>query len=582
MHRPTEEQNQVVAEILAAMKVRSRDVRPVIAVTAGAGTGKTTTCKNVITEARKARFRVLYIVYTKAMSDEAKKRIGNLADVKTTHALAMPSTAIFFEGKKHSNLRVNHVTNELASMIGNYVHQSAKHSEKINHIEVAYRTLDRFKEFLNSPKTDVEFFGKDCLESEGIPSAPKVIGKTVEQSEKLWLDFHGDVINKFAHTLWGCMFDPESKLPVPHDVYLKTYQLCEFEEDMHYFSNDAAVYDLIILDEAQDTNPVVFDMLMRSKHNATVMIVGDPHQNIFSFRDSMNAMSKVIIENYRDDDECMHVGLTGSFRFGEKIAQGANRVLTILGSDSSLHLRGLRDPDDKPNPDEPQRAIICRSNAGVIEVVNNLVRNKKPFCMFGGQERYRTNEIEDVYYLFTGQNHKISTPFIKSFGSFQAFKSYSKTSKDLDYLRFAEFAEFSSQPLEIIEAMRQSDKNSTLPEAIVVTTAHAAKGAEFAQVRLYTDYTPPYFEHNVLGFIPRNAEVIHRIMPYVNPVEDIACYESMKKFMDDPNPEPMHILYVALTRAMEKVYNPYEEGMIKAAEFIERLDNLTKESEITA
>jgi superfamily I DNA/RNA helicase len=107
------------------------------------------------------------------------------------------------------------------------------------------------------------------------------------------------------------MTDRRDKMPLGHDGYLKLWAMSEPELSFEY----------ILLDEAQDTNPVVLDVLM--KQPAQLVYVGDKHQQIYEWRGAINAMEQItgLQESY----------LTQSFRFGQAIADAASLVLRTLG-----------------------------------------------------------------------------------------------------------------------------------------------------------------------------------------------------------------------------------------------------------
>ncbi|MDH2406059.1 UvrD-helicase domain-containing protein [Bradyrhizobium sp. SSUT18] len=70
-------------------------------------------------------------------------------------------------------------------------------------------------------------------------------------------------------------------MPLGHDGYLKLWAL----------SSHAIAADFILLDEAQDTNPVVLDVLR--KQPAQMIYVGDKYQQIYEWRGAVNAMEKI-------------------------------------------------------------------------------------------------------------------------------------------------------------------------------------------------------------------------------------------------------------------------------------------------
>ena len=50
-------------------------------------------------------------------------------------------------------------------------------------------------------------------------------------------------------------------------------------------------YDVLLLDEAQDMNPAMLDVCLHQ--DRPKVVVGDPNQQIYSFRGAVNALAKV-------------------------------------------------------------------------------------------------------------------------------------------------------------------------------------------------------------------------------------------------------------------------------------------------
>ena len=115
-------------------------------------------------------------------------------------------------------------------------------------------------------------------------------------------------IAKHAEILSNEMLSEDSACPATHDCYLKVWQLSK--PDLK-----AAV---ILFDEAQDSNPLLLDIVLQQK--SQIILVGDPHQSIYSFRGTINALEVVDIPEYQ---------LTQSFRYGKSIADLANRILAL-------------------------------------------------------------------------------------------------------------------------------------------------------------------------------------------------------------------------------------------------------------
>ena len=96
--------------------------------------------------------------------------------------------------------------------------------------------------------------------------------------------------------LWTAMSDRSKGLPLGHDGYLKLWAL----------SRPQARVDYIMVDEAQDLNPVLLDVLDRAE--CQIIYVGDPYQQIYEWRGAVNAMDQV-----HTSHRCL---LSQSFRFG--------------------------------------------------------------------------------------------------------------------------------------------------------------------------------------------------------------------------------------------------------------------------
>ncbi|WP_028865265.1 UvrD-helicase domain-containing protein [Psychromonas aquimarina] len=139
-------------------------------------------------------------------------------------------------------------------------------------------------------------------------------------------------------------------------------------------------YSNVILDEAQDSNPITQQLvfLIRGKK----VTVGDKYQAIYDWRGASNAMNAI---SYSHKAE-----LTKSFRFGDSLADLANACLrkyakaatnfvgnekinTIISSEPITH--------DKTT-------ILCRTNASMIsEMMKSIATGRKP-CLMKGTKQY--------------------------------------------------------------------------------------------------------------------------------------------------------------------------------------------------
>ena len=110
-------------------------------------------------------------------------------------------------------------------------------------------------------------------------------------------------------------------------------------------------YDVLLLDEAQDMNPAMLDvclhqvdllllplsLLLLLIQDRPKIVVGDPHQQIYSFRGAVSALA--LVEEHPDTRVRRTLYLTQSFRFGPEIAFLAEACLSGL-----LRDKGARAP----------------------------------------------------------------------------------------------------------------------------------------------------------------------------------------------------------------------------------------------
>jgi len=117
------------------------------------------------------------------------------------------------------------------------------------------------------------------------------------------------------------MDDVSGKLPISHDFYFKKWGLSNPSLDR---------YDTILVDESQDSNPVVVEIISSiiARGKQQVILVGDRFQSIYGWRGATSAM-----ESFPNLDVKY---LTASFRFPQHLADMANKLLIAMGSPKTL------------------------------------------------------------------------------------------------------------------------------------------------------------------------------------------------------------------------------------------------------
>src|SRR6185312_3463712 len=131
--------------------------------------------------------------------------------------------------------------------------------------------------------------------------------------------------------------------------------------------------DFLLLDEAQDTNPVVEQVFTAQRGHAQLVMVGDSAQAIYGWRGARDVMTGF---------DGRQLALSHSFRFGPAIAGEANRWLTI--ADAPIRLTGSPHVSSRlqPLPGTPD-AILCRTNGGAIAEILTLLADGRRVALAG-------------------------------------------------------------------------------------------------------------------------------------------------------------------------------------------------------
>ena len=278
-----------------------------------------------------------------------------------------------------------------------------------------------------------------------------------------------------AKILWDEMNKPfgKGKLPITHDVYLKRYV-----EGVAEGQFSLPEVGFVILDEAQDSNSVTLKLLNAFRNNgAQSIVVGDHYQQIYEWRGTENSM-KTILES----PDISSAFLSQSFRFGDEIAAFVNAYMSRhLNED--FHIRG--NPDVRSRVGETSRpdAIVCRTNAGVLEALYRETGMGRRVYIPKGKEISRM--IEDIEALREKRRPKTS--------AFQVFRDY----EELEEFSETEEGKQISMLIKMIEKYEGDNLSETLarageggvaPGGVTITTGHGSKGLEWDKVSLWDDF----------------------------------------------------------------------------------------------
>lgn len=491
----------------------------IIKIVAFAGTGKTTTLVRY-TQLRPDK-KFLLVIYNKSVCDYAKKHFPKNVECRTGHSLAFQTFGRRYAHKLYQ-LKVYTLTQELQARKGENLFLMAKF------------TMTTIENFLASDDTHID-----------IHHVPDT-----RFNEKTGLKENIDLASKRlyvrdAEYIWRRMQDPkDTKIGMSHDGYLKLYQLSQ---------PTLKGYDCILIDEAQDLTPAITAILLRQRQGK--ILVGDPHQQIYSFRGAVNAMNRISADTI--------FYLTQSFRFGPEISQVAMSCLEVLKKEKKKTLVGSGKKCYVNGERVGQLAIISRCNFTVFsEAVKKCCYSDEEckVAFVGGTSNFGFPMLMDMYALTLPEHERqkerleIKNKFIKMFKSFGDLDNFATKSMDNELLGKIKIVKTYNHnlPLHIRKIESKSVRDERQAD-YVFSTAHKAKGLEFSTVRVTDDFLGDSGRGMMLlGAAPHqlnedNMDDIGMLGGIVNAIIGAA----VRTVNNDPEKkdDEDNLLYVAVTRA---------------------------------
>ncbi|WP_437559563.1 UvrD-helicase domain-containing protein [Acidithiobacillus sulfuriphilus] len=460
----TDEQEQAVA--------MARQMRG-FKVSALAGTGKTTTLAAIARAL--GQKRGLYLSFNKTIATEAQKKFsGTGCEARTFHSLAFAGFGRKYGFRLNKRLNAGYLRSRFG-ISGDYAYAIS---------EVALGTLSRFlrtadpeiatdhvawndacKEVLSGRRalmSEYHACGDDAAKKSEINQ--KLAAN--EQECKVCYKIRDEAII-VARKVLEEMRNPNSDVPVTHDLYLREFVLSNPDLGSAGFR-----YDYILFDEAQDADSLM--LLLTTSQSLPVFYVGDAYQQIYEWRGARNAMASL---------DLPETPLTMSFRFGQAIADDANAVLRSL--DAKFLLRGRPDLRSTVITDKAvsgARATIVRTNA---EVMAQALLGLGDGCRVGvsGKAGIRAF-LRDYQKLVSGHPSG-------QFALFQTendLRDHAQSGEGSDLKMLLHLVDdYGMDSLDSVMASTvdlDSDKDAWKSCDRIVITAHKSKGMEFDTVLL--------------------------------------------------------------------------------------------------
>ncbi|XP_072605711.1 F-box DNA helicase 1 isoform X1 [Vulpes vulpes] len=443
----------------------------VVKIMAFAGTGKTSTLVKYAEKWSTSRF--LYVTFNKSIAKQAELVFPSNVTCKTFHSMAYGHVGRKYQLKKKLNLfklTPFMVNSVLAEGKGGFIRA-----------KLVCKTLENFFASADEELT-IDHVPIWCKNSQG----QRVM---VEQSEKL-----NGVLE--ASRLWDNM-----------------RKLGECKEEAYQMTHDAIMN--IVLSQP-----------------CGKIFVGDPHQQIYTFRGAVNALFTV---------PHTHVFyLTQSFRFGVEIAYVGATILDVCKRVRKKTLVGGNHQSGIRGDAKGQVALLSRTNANVFDEAVRVTEGEVParIHLIGGIKSFGLDRIIDIWILLQPeeerkkQNLVIKDRFIRRWvhrEGFSGFKRYVTAAEDKELeAKIAVVEKYNIRIPELVERIEKCHIEDLDFAEYILGTVHKAKGLEFDTVHVLDDFVKvPCARHNL-------AQLPHF---------------RVESFSEDE----WNLLYVAVTRAKKRL-----------------------------
>jgi superfamily I DNA/RNA helicase len=449
-------------------------------VDALAGTGKTTTLKEICLASPDKEF-----LYT-AFNRKIVKDFSDWAvEEKIPNVRAMTGDAV---GRSYVH-NTKYVPYGLD--VGERISSGIKYARDIvEHFKIKSLTLKEYPD----PKALKEEEVKLLKPNQVVKYVKKAIEAFCISTDATILPRHFDTYEpdnmalEYANMLWEDYNDARAGvLKLEFYAMYKIFALDAPSMKRPYDVSDPKVFDTILLDEAQDTNPVA-GVQYKLQKDMQIIYVGDPHQAIYGFRGAEDEMQK------RSDLESLP--LTISWRCPSEIAYFGNNALQKLSaknlmkgnpnSNGEVVFGLLEDPD----------TIVHRTNSGcLISILYLLDIGKRP-RVEPDTKKSLVSLVRSLAY-FAGYANKPETidEELEEFENLEEIKK-ALSKKELPY-RVSILLDIIENPSRGHVGLLNSIESLSMRgyKGINIITTHKAKGLEWDSVQLASDFFGPRWDY---------------------------------------------------------------------------------------
>ena len=257
---------------------------------------------------------------------------------------------------------------------------------------------------------------------------------------------------------------------------------------------------------------------------AKKIYVGDPHQSIYGFRGTLNAMQFAQKQFY----------LSNTFRYSQEIADIASDVLQEYKAEK----KRIKSSAINPNEDRTH-AYLCRNNSTMIEIINEFeeegvyyktIRDPKDiFSVAINILEFRINKVRPTDTKFS---------YFKNFDNINDLQMYIEESNDRELATAFRMQQIYGKRLYPLMIGAKKKFNSKEECDIFLTSAHISKGLEWGSVTIKNDFP------NIDNLLERNK---------ISSPEELQKLERENSIFAHEVIQEINLLYVAITRAKHTV-----------------------------
>ena len=448
-------------------------------IEAVAGSGKTTTIR-IMAESDSSR-SALYLAFNKAAATEAGDKMPINTQCRTTHSIAYqaiitPNPLLRAKLSRPPYDRNNYVNaggtvKEIANLA------NVKRTGGVNRLAIARLAKQAVSTFEASSVTLVDKAHVSHNELNILERKAAAFQEPFDRKKVL------KAVVECARILWTKRIDQGSPVVMTHDTYLKLYQL----------SKPSLDYDVIFLDEAQDTSDCVIDIVMQTVERGTqIVCVGDTFQSIYGWRGAVNALAKI---------QTQSTPLSQSWRYGPAVAAVATHILDkAMIVKGSPHLDTVVGPVDTSKP----YTMLFRTNTKLIQKGQELIREGHNIRMDVDVKGF-VRLLDSMIALKFNDKKNVKHEDVLIHESWQELLDEAEVVNG--ELKLLSGLIERGNPDEVLASLR-SYQPSNNPH-VILSTAHKSKGMEYQQVILAEDFMdvfdkegnfvePPEMERNLL------------------------------------------------------------------------------------